>query len=115
MVAVDLDLRHMNGARFGNLETRALNIIVDDIGEAVFDLVHARAVLEHIPARQAALRRMVSALRPGGWLLVEDFDVSAAMVSALAPNMPTDSELGKRLMSALAPLIAACGRGPLVP
>ncbi|HUE59161.1 MAG TPA: methyltransferase [Acidimicrobiales bacterium] len=112
VIAVDLDLRHMNSARFGNLETRALDIVVDDIGEAVFDLVHARAVLEHIPARQAALRRIVSALKPGGWLLVEDFDVSPAMVSALAPYMPTDPELGKRVMSAIAPLYAAAGVDP---
>ena len=39
-----------------------------------FDLVHARLVLIHVPARAAALRAMVTALRPGGWLLVEDAD-----------------------------------------
>ena len=107
VIAVDLDLRHMNSARFGNLETRALDIVVDDIGEAVFDLVHARAVLEHIPARQAALRRIVSALKPGGWLLVEDFDLGAAMAAALTPHMPADPDLCKRMMSAIAALFTA--------
>jgi SAM-dependent methyltransferase len=39
-----------------------------------FDLVHARLVLVHVPQRAAALAAMVSALRPGGWLLVEEAD-----------------------------------------
>jgi hypothetical protein len=38
------------------------------------DLVHARLVLTHVPRRQTALTRMVSALRSGGWLLVEEAD-----------------------------------------
>jgi len=39
-----------------------------------FDLVHARLVLMHVPDRDAALATMITALRPGGWLLVEDAD-----------------------------------------
>ena len=40
----------------------------------IFDLVHARLVLVHVPNRDAALRAMVSVVRPGGWLLLEDAD-----------------------------------------
>jgi hypothetical protein len=36
--------------------------------------VHARAVLMHIADRMAVLRRMVSWLAPGGWLLLEECD-----------------------------------------
>jgi hypothetical protein len=36
--------------------------------------VHVRAVLMHIPDRMAALRRMVSWLAPGGWLVAEEAD-----------------------------------------
>jgi len=39
-----------------------------------FDLVHARAVLTHVPGRDQALEHMVAALRPGGWLVLEDVD-----------------------------------------
>ncbi len=39
-----------------------------------FDLIHARLVLIHVPAREQALKRMITALGPGGWLVVEDFD-----------------------------------------
>jgi hypothetical protein len=39
-----------------------------------FDLVHARLVLVHVPRRDTALAAMVEAVRPGGWLLVEEAD-----------------------------------------
>jgi SAM-dependent methyltransferase len=41
-----------------------------------FDLVHARLVLMHLADRGAALSAMTGALRPGGWLLLEDADLS---------------------------------------
>jgi hypothetical protein len=31
-------------------------------------------VLEHLPAREAILKRLGAAVKPGGWLLVEDAD-----------------------------------------
>jgi hypothetical protein len=39
-----------------------------------FDLVHARLLLTHVPQRIEALASMVRALRPGGWLVIEDAD-----------------------------------------
>ena len=41
-------------------------------------------MLEHIPAREDVLRTLVSALKPGGRLLVEDVDFGAPTASALA-------------------------------
>jgi SAM-dependent methyltransferase len=43
---------------------------------AGFDLVHARLVVMHLADRGAALAAMTAALRPGGWLLLEDADLS---------------------------------------
>jgi hypothetical protein len=42
--------------------------------EREFDLVHARLVLLHLPQRLAVLDRLVLALKPGGWLQLDDFD-----------------------------------------
>jgi hypothetical protein len=36
--------------------------------------VHARLVLVHVPQRAQALAAMIAALRPGGWLLLEEAD-----------------------------------------
>src|SRR3954468_16395896 len=37
-----------------------------------FALVHARLVLEHLPERDRVLASLAGAVRPGGWLLIED-------------------------------------------
>lgn len=58
----------------GGYEARRHDVGTDDPPEEVFDLVHARLVLVHVTDRAQALRAMVSTLRPGGWLLVEDAD-----------------------------------------
>jgi SAM-dependent methyltransferase len=50
------------------------DLTVDPPPAAEFDLVHARLVLEHLKAPAVALTTLVSALRPGGWLLVESAD-----------------------------------------
>jgi hypothetical protein len=47
-------------------------------------------VLTHVPQRAEALRRMAAALRPGGWLVVEDFDVS--IQPRACPDAATDDE-----------------------
>src|SRR5205814_1252413 len=64
---------------YPNLEVRRHNIATDGLPEAAFDLTHARAVLTHLPERWQALQRMVSALKPGGWLLVEEVDCVSAV------------------------------------
>jgi SAM-dependent methyltransferase len=41
---------------------------------AAFDRIPAQLVLIHLPEREKVLARLVSALKPGGWLVDEDFD-----------------------------------------
>jgi SAM-dependent methyltransferase len=42
--------------------------------DETFDLIHARLVLVHLPEREQVLDRIIGALKPGGWLLTEEFD-----------------------------------------
>ena len=74
VVATDVDTRHLKALDHPALEIRQHDITTDDIEAEAFDLVHARLLLEHLPARDEALQRMYEALRPGGWLLLEEFD-----------------------------------------
>jgi SAM-dependent methyltransferase len=76
VLATDLDVGWMSTGLPGNVEVRRHDVATDEPPEPGFDLVHARLVLVHVPQRDEALRRMVAALRPGGWLLIEDFDVN---------------------------------------
>jgi SAM-dependent methyltransferase len=74
VVATDLDISWMPVDASFSVERR--DVAADPPPDGLFDLVHARLVLTHVPQRDEALRRMAAALAPGGWLIVEDFDVS---------------------------------------
>ena len=52
------------------------DVVTDVLPEAEFDLVHARLVLLPLPERRRVLSRLVRALRPGGWLVLDEFDCS---------------------------------------
>jgi SAM-dependent methyltransferase len=56
------------------VEVRRLDITQDELEADAYDLVHCRWVLMHLDDPGAAVRRMAGALRPGGWLLVEEVD-----------------------------------------
>ena len=60
----------------GNIRVQRHDVVHDPLPAAKFDLIHIRAVLFHLPERQAVLGRLARALRPGGWIQVDDFDLS---------------------------------------
>src|SRR5579859_6660784 len=114
VTAVDLDPRFLDGHGRDNLDVRKLDILTDPLDEGAFDLAHARAVLEHIPDRQRALDRMISAVRPGGWLVLEGLDFGGVMAAALAhyADPPEHIPLFERIFSALDAAGAAAGAAP---
>jgi SAM-dependent methyltransferase len=59
-----------------NVRVLRHDVVTDVLPEAEFDLIHARLVLLHLPERRKVLRRLVRALRPGGWLVLDEFDCS---------------------------------------
>ena len=48
---------------------------------AAFDLVHSRALLEHLSDPATALEQMCTAVKPGGWLVVESGDLGLLQFS----------------------------------
>lgn len=79
VVATDVDTRFLEGLEHPNLEVRRHDVASDPLERGHFDLVHARAVLEHLPARDEVVARLVEAVRPGGWLVLEDFDLTPVL------------------------------------
>jgi len=74
VLVTDLDPRFLDGLKFSNLEVRRHNIVTDPLPEATFDLIHIRLVLVHLPGREEVLKRLIAALKPGGWIIDEEFD-----------------------------------------
>lgn len=52
------------------------DIVRDPLPEAAFDLVYSRLLLIHLPERLAVLDRLVRALKPGGVLQLDEFDIT---------------------------------------
>lgn len=71
-----------------------------------FDLVHARLVLFYLPSRETVLRKLRDALRPGGWLVLEEFDCLPLDVLSAAPD---DAKLIMRVKNALLTLLDQAG------
>lgn len=71
VVAIDIDTSRI-------AEQPGLRVINHDIHEGLpvegqFDLIHARLVLTHLPRREEIFRTLVSALAPGGRLVLGEF------------------------------------------
>jgi SAM-dependent methyltransferase len=74
VVATDLETKFLEQIDEPNLEVRRHDLRTDPLEDSTFDLVHARALLEHLPERDELINKLVLALKPGGWLLVESGD-----------------------------------------
>jgi SAM-dependent methyltransferase len=74
VVATDIDTRFLQTLSRANLEVRRHDVACDPLPQGAFDLVHLRLVLGHVASRNEVLGRLIAALRPGGWMLAEEFD-----------------------------------------
>jgi ubiquinone/menaquinone biosynthesis C-methylase UbiE len=74
VVAADIDIQLLSGIKLPNFEAIQQDITVDSPPESAFDFAHARWLLHHLANPELAIRRMIDALRPGGWLLLEEVD-----------------------------------------
>lgn len=77
VTAVDIDTRFVEHLASDSITVQRMDIRDADLPQAEFDLVHSRLVLEHLADRRQILDRLASALRPGGWIVIEDYDWSA--------------------------------------
>ncbi|MFE9423966.1 class I SAM-dependent methyltransferase [Kitasatospora sp. NPDC006697] len=110
VLAIDLDPRYAVRHELANLEVRQQDLLTEPLPAGAFDLVHARALLEHLPAREEALRRLAAATRPGGWVVVEDFDIEGPMVDMIARYWPAGHDrLAGRLYRALEAAFGGAG------
>lgn len=88
VVATDIDVRSLEALGVDpRLEIREHDIVTEGLEEGRFDLVHARLFLEHLRQRDTVLSKLVTSLRPNGWIVLESVDyVSAVPVSELGAS-----------------------------
>ncbi len=76
VTAVDIDTRFIDHLASDTVDVRCLDIRSHDLPPGEFDLVHARLVLVHLSDRRDILHKLVQTLRPGGWIVIEDYEYS---------------------------------------
>jgi SAM-dependent methyltransferase len=93
VLATDIDPRFIPASQLDQLQVVRHDVTTDAIPAARYDLIHARLVLSHLPQRLDVLVRLSQALRPGGWLVIEDF--SGAFERGSEPAGPADARYRK--------------------
>ena len=71
VLSTDIDLQ-FHADMPANVEVQRHDVETDPLPADHFDLIHARAVLQHVPSREDVITKLVDALKPGGWLVLED-------------------------------------------
>ncbi len=74
VLATDIEPQWLDTGGFPQIDVRRHNVEQDALPKAAFDLVHARLVLVHLPSRDGVIARLEEALKPCGWMVIEDFD-----------------------------------------
>ena len=74
VVAVDLDPRFLTALAAPTVEVHAADVTAGTLPGGGYDVAHARLLLGHLPDPAAVLATLAGGLRPGGALLVEEYD-----------------------------------------
>ncbi|NLU71061.1 class I SAM-dependent methyltransferase [Streptomyces sp. HNM0574] len=106
VLATDLDTGLLHGGP--GLTVRRHDITGDPVPESAYDLVHARLLLLHLPSRARVLDTLVRSLRPGGVLVLEEWDCTAPPRARTAPG-PGDAELAGRVVDGVLAVLRSHG------
>lgn len=107
VLTTDIDTRFLETVGLANVDVRRHDILTDPLPDSTFDLAYARLVLEHLSDPDLALERMAMAIKPGGWLMVEDFEARSSDPEA----QETVDHLSKTLV-AMRRVTAGAGANP---
>jgi 2-polyprenyl-3-methyl-5-hydroxy-6-metoxy-1,4-benzoquinol methylase len=98
VTAVDLEPRFLEADPRPNLEIYRCDVVADGIPGDGYDLIHTRALLVHLTGREELIARLVSLLRPGGLILLEEPDFYPCQTA----ESPLYSQMWDRCCSAAA-------------
>jgi SAM-dependent methyltransferase len=84
VLATDLNPRHLHAGH--GYQVLRHDLVTEPVPSPPWDLIHARLVLAHLPSRREILARLVTALAPGGVLLIEEWASTYRGVVLAAPD-----------------------------
>ncbi|MGI9276725.1 MAG: class I SAM-dependent methyltransferase [Endozoicomonas sp.] len=95
VTATDIDTRLLRGKKLPNLVVLKHDILSDPLTDQ-YDLIHMRDVLMHLQDKSQVVKKLASALKPGGILVVDDLtvlnDAEARFSSLDAPRDAWEKE-----------------------
>ena len=100
VLAADVYLKFLEPLAGGAVEVREHDVLAAPLPEGEFDVAHARLLVEHVGA--GALPNLVAGVRPGGLLVLEDYDMASV-------RFHPEDELGQRLLEAMLDLMGSLG------
>ena len=106
VTALDVDTRFLDPLASERLQILEADTTKQSAPAGQFDVVHARLLLEHLVEREEVLDAIAQATKPGGWVLIEDFDWATALV--IDPPSPTHDKVATAIME----LFVTHGYGP---
>jgi len=106
VIATDLKPQHV--ATHPRLTVLRHDVVAEPLPEGPFDVIHVRAVLQHLPPRLEVLAKLSDALAPGGVLVVEELEAGWSR-SVLASPDPRAFEVFAEYEKALTQVLAASG------
>ncbi len=108
VLATDIDLSWLGPSEGRPFAVLRHDVAADDPPPGPFDLIHARLVLVHLPGRDGVLASLDGALRPGGWLVVEDADPALQPLACIDESGP-DQALANKVRAGFRVLLARRG------
>jgi protein-L-isoaspartate O-methyltransferase len=87
------------------------NVVAEPLPAGPFDIIHARAVLQHLPERHEVLAKLTAALAPGGVVIIEELETGWSRAVLATPD-PRAHEIFAHYEAALASIFKASGNDP---
>jgi len=106
VIATDLKPQHVPA--HPGLTVLRHDVVTEPLPEGRYDVIHARAVLQHLPQRREVLAKLSDALAPGGVLVVEELEAGWSR-SVLASPDPRAYEVFAEYEKALTKVLVASG------
>ncbi|MBO0870478.1 MAG: methyltransferase domain-containing protein [Micromonosporaceae bacterium] len=106
VVATDIKPQHIAG--HPRLTVLEHDIVNEPMPAGQFDVIHARAVLAHLPTRREVLTKLIGSLAPGGAVVIEEMETRWGSMVLATPD-PRVPGIFQRYENAMSQLLRGNG------